>query len=270
MERPSLVPITTIGVAQIIISSSLAIWWRKGHLPIDYCSTKTTHHSWSLIHYSSFTRLKCVTAWIFNNCRAVKSKQSKVSQSKSLGQLKTMEFWFHRKTISRRKFTLSLPTKHCLLKVVCCRFTPSLTLLLRVSSREQIPICRIPIYTLWSFTESILWQSSWYALNIYDCCMAFSHSSSPHFVIVCTSLVVTRLFALLLVHAPSVIATQQSPNLRCWDNFLLSVLFLTAYIWECLRGLCWAILHHMNLCVSQPLSNLMQAFMSLCPWKQFT
>ena len=87
--------------------------------------------------------------------------------------------------------------------------------------------------------ESILWQSSSYTLNIYVCCMLDPHSSPPHFVIICTSLFVARLFTLLLLHAPSVVATQQSPSLKCWDNFLLSVLLLTQY----LRELVWIMLH---------------------------
>ena len=89
-----------------------------------------------------------------------KSKQSKVvhvSQSKDLWQLKTIRFWFHRKTISRH-----FQQGTTLLKVVCCLFIPSWTRLVfsEFVVESKIVSCRTPIYILWSFMESILWQSS--------------------------------------------------------------------------------------------------------------
>ena len=62
--------------------------------------------------------------------RETKSKRSKVvhvSQPKDLWQLKTIGFGFHRKTISRRKLALLLPTRHYFLKVDYCPFTPTWT-----------------------------------------------------------------------------------------------------------------------------------------------
>ena len=89
-----------------------------------------------------------------------KSKQSKVvhvSQSKDLWQLKTIRFWFHRKTISRH-----FQQGTTLLKIVCCLFIPSWTRLVfsEFVVESKIVSCRTPICILWSFMESILWQSS--------------------------------------------------------------------------------------------------------------
>ena len=101
-------PTTAVRLAQTIESPSVwAIWWRKGHLPIEYYNRLSFH--WIAIQIlpdSNVLLHGCFnsSAIVIQESKPMQSRNLHVSQSKRSLKPKTIGFPSHRKTILKKKF----------------------------------------------------------------------------------------------------------------------------------------------------------------------
>ena len=150
--------------------------------------------------FSSFTRLKRVTAWMFrfiNHCRTPSKRQS-VSYLTTEELVAAEAYWLfccHSQTIlqlrlkpsKRNVYPIQVVYYHCIhfwIPLVCFVW----------EEEFRTQVCSILVSTLLSFTASILSQGLSFIPNIYACYMLAPLHSLLHLAPVFTLLEATRLF----------------------------------------------------------------------------